>query len=67
MICVFTEEPLPPQKNGAPSKKNVGPPPIERKKMWTKKTKQKNGIGTSIRIGQEILCLPFAGFFSSLN
>ena len=58
-----------------PHKKNCWTPP-KKKLVWSKKTKQKlkklnppimffslHGNGDTIRIGREIQCLPYAGFF----
>ena len=38
-----------------------------KKNSWTTKNKQKNCIGTTIRIGQEIQCLPYAGCFVKVS
>ena len=50
----------PGEKNGSFLKMFSRPPP---KKMLT----EKNGNGATIRIGQEIQCLPHAGFFLVLK
>ena len=45
---------------GRPLVEMFGPPP---KKNFDKKNKKQIGTGTTFRIGQEIQCLPYAGFF----
>ena len=50
------------KKNGPPSKFYFGP---IKKKNWTaeKKKKNKNGISAITRIGREIQCLSYSGFY----
>ena len=50
-----------------PSNRFFGPPPIIFQTDKNKKTKKKHGIGTTIRMGQKIHCLPYAEFYIRLT